>query len=305
MVSDDTEHTCMTAQALIASSGDPAAFATSLARRLRWWLLGLPAGTGMATLKACLKLWLGFPPQRSGVFSAGNGPAMRSAIIGVCHGHDAEAMRDLVRVSTRITHTDPKAEYGALAVALAAHMAAETDGAVAPDDFYDRLCGLLADEGADEFLALIRTAVAGANRRQSTEDFAAGLGLTERVSGYIYHTVPVAVHSWLTHQDDFRAAVVDVIRCGGDTDTTGAIAGAIVGAGVGKDGIPQEWLDGLLEWPRTVAWMETLGNTLAALSTNDTDRRSPSLPPHGILLRNVFFFVLVLIHGFRRLLPPY
>jgi hypothetical protein len=36
MVSDDTEHTCIVAQALIASAGDPDAFQRHLARRLRW-----------------------------------------------------------------------------------------------------------------------------------------------------------------------------------------------------------------------------------------------------------------------------
>src|SRR5688572_8763921 len=50
MVSDDTEHTCMVAQALIAAGGDVAVFRRELARRLRFWLLGLPGGTGMATL---------------------------------------------------------------------------------------------------------------------------------------------------------------------------------------------------------------------------------------------------------------
>ncbi|TVS08433.1 MAG: hypothetical protein EA424_28605 [Planctomycetaceae bacterium] len=44
--------------------------------------LGLPAGVGMATARACLKLWLGFPPKRSGVDSAGNGPAMGKAVLG-------------------------------------------------------------------------------------------------------------------------------------------------------------------------------------------------------------------------------
>src|SRR3954471_18836892 len=80
MASDDTEHACLTAQALITSAGDAERFAGDLARRLRWWFLGLPAGIGRATARACLKLWLGYPPGRSGVFSAGNGPAMRSPI---------------------------------------------------------------------------------------------------------------------------------------------------------------------------------------------------------------------------------
>ena len=82
MVSDDTEHTLFVAQALLAHPNDPVAFQRCLAWKLRLWLLGIPAGIGFATLRAILKLWLGFPPTRSGVHSAGNGPAMRSAIIG-------------------------------------------------------------------------------------------------------------------------------------------------------------------------------------------------------------------------------
>ena len=77
--------------------------------QLRFWLLGLPGGIGYATLKAILKLWLGFKPEHSGIFSAGNGPAMRSAIIGVCYGNDSQKLRELVKASTRLTHTDPKA----------------------------------------------------------------------------------------------------------------------------------------------------------------------------------------------------
>src|SRR5690349_21320078 len=131
LCSDDTEHTCMLAQSLIRTArhadidAQASAFASDLGWRLRFWLLGLPAGIGLATLRAILKLWMGFPPRLSGVFSAGNGPAMRVALLGVCHGNDLPRMRALVRAATRITHTDPKAEHGALAVALAAHFAAD------------------------------------------------------------------------------------------------------------------------------------------------------------------------------------
>src|SRR5689334_13508411 len=121
MVSDDTEHTCLVGQALLRAPDDPDAFARSLAWRLRLWLLGLPAGTGWATLRAVGKLWLGFPPSRRGVGSAGNGPAMRAALLGTCLGHDRDRLRAYVRASTRLTHTDPRAERGAFLVALAAH----------------------------------------------------------------------------------------------------------------------------------------------------------------------------------------
>lgn len=62
-----------------------------------------------------MKLWLGFKPEHSGIFSAGNGPAMRSTIIGVCYSNDSQKLRELVKASTRLTQTDPKAEFGALA----------------------------------------------------------------------------------------------------------------------------------------------------------------------------------------------
>src|SRR5580698_6167600 len=82
MVSDDTEHTLMVAQALLEHPDDPHKFQFALAWKFRWWFLGFPGGVGLATARACIKLWLGFPVGRSAVASAGSGPAMRSAILG-------------------------------------------------------------------------------------------------------------------------------------------------------------------------------------------------------------------------------
>src|SRR5215471_9427316 len=110
MCSDDTEHTFLVAQALLSHPDDPVAFQRCLAWKLRLWLLGLPAGIGLATLKAILKLWLGFPPSRSGVWSAGNGPAMRSAIIGAYFYNDQDKRCAFVSAATHLTHTDPKAK---------------------------------------------------------------------------------------------------------------------------------------------------------------------------------------------------
>lgn len=55
LVSDDTDHACFTALALLAAQGDVDVFGRQLASRLRWWLAGLPAGIGLATLRALLK----------------------------------------------------------------------------------------------------------------------------------------------------------------------------------------------------------------------------------------------------------
>ncbi len=109
MVSDDTEHTCFVAEALLSAKGNPDRFEKHLARSFRHWLLALPPGVGLATLKSIIRLWLGFPPARSGVFSAGNGPSMRSALLGVVYGNRPDVLREFVMRVTRLTHSDPKA----------------------------------------------------------------------------------------------------------------------------------------------------------------------------------------------------
>lgn len=303
LVSDDTEHACMVAQSLIASGDDAERFANELGRRLRLWLLGVPAGIGLATLKASIRLCLGVSPHRSGVFSAGNGPAMRSPLLGIAID-DVEQLRRFVRISTRVTHTDPKAEWGAMAVALAARTASQTSQ-VEPHAFASALRRALDEPGADELHALVdkvaRSVAAGA----CTESFATSLGLQGGVSGYIYHTVPVVLHAWLANPGDFRGAVTAAIRCGGDADTTAAITGGIVGSVTGKDGIPADWLTRLAEWPRTVGWMERLAAALRDARTSSSCAPPPRLPVYGVLSRNLLFASVVLAHGFRRLLPPY
>ena len=308
MCSDDTEHTCMLAQSLIKVAGLGAEeagrrFASDFGWRLRFWMLGLPAGIGLATLRAILKLWIGFPARYSGVFSAGNGPAMRVALIGVCHGDDPSRMKALVRAATRITHTDPKAEHGALAIALAAHLAA-SGAAIAPADYARRLRELLGNEGA-ELCGLVDHVARSVASGETAADFAARNGAKDGVSGYILHTVPAALHAWLASPDDYRRALTTIIRLGGDSDTTAAIVGAIVGARVGKEGIPREWLHDLWEWPRTAAWIERLAGRLARHAGERTNGSAQPLNWPGLAVRNLLFIPLVLAHGFRRLLPPY
>ena len=85
------------------------------------------------------------------------------------------------------------------------------------------------------------TLVLSVEAGEGTQRFAESLDLAGGVTGYMYHTVPVALHAWLTHPDDYRGAVQTAIRCGGDTDTVAAITGAIVGARVGVGGVPEAW----------------------------------------------------------------
>lgn len=303
MVSDDTEHACFTARALILARDDVDAFGRHLAASLRWWFAGLPAGIGLATLRAILKSCLGFPPHASGVFSAGNGPAMRSPIIGVAFANEPDKLSAFVRRSTRLTHTDPKAFHGALAAALAARHAA-TAAKVSADGYLRELGEALAGEAADEFLQLAARAAESAARGEGVADFAASIGSRGGVSGYMLHTVPCVLQAWLRHPEDFAAGLADIIAAGGDTDTAGAIFGAVVGARVGKQGLPVDWLAGIVEWPRSTGWIEELGAALAA-RRQDQPVRVPGYFVPGIPVRNLVFMAVVLSHGFRRLAPPY
>lgn len=306
MVSDDTDHACLTARALLLAGGDAEAFDRTLASSLRCWLAGLPAGVGFATLRAILKSCVGMGPERSGVASAGNGPAMRSAIIGVVWGHAPDVMVEWVRRSTRLTHTDPKALQGAVAVALAAYQAASAP-VTSPDDYLAALARLLG-AGADEFMSLAHRAAESAARGEPVARFAESIGSRRGISGYILHTVPCVLQVYWRFPDDYAAGIEEIVRAGGDTDTAAAILGAIVGARVGKQGIPRHWLSGVTEWPRGMPWIERLGATLAARGQVTQGEKAPACPGYfvpGVPLRNLAFLLVVLAHGFRRLAPPY
>jgi hypothetical protein len=169
-----------------------------------------------------------------------------------------------------------------------------------------RLDRLLPDDDADEFRDLARRALDSARRGESLQQFAMSIGSRKGISGYCYHTVPCVLQAWFRFGDDLVRGLPAVIAAGGDTDTAGAIFGAIVGARVGREGIPGEWLDGIVEWPRTITWLERLGEA-SARSLESTSAPVP-VPKYfwpGILLRNLLFLVVVLGHGLRRLLPPY
>lgn len=293
MTSDDTEHTLLVAESLRRQPDDAQAFARDLAWRLRWWLLAVPAGVGFATLRACLKLWLGFPPDRSGVRSAGNGAAMRSAIIGAWFAGDRAKIESFVRAATLLTHTDSRALTGALAVALCA------ESAVLGRSSAETLALLAAvspeDREWQERLTLLRQ---GLEEGWTLDAYSERIGCSAGITGYVHNTVPVALFAYLKG-GEFRPALEDVLDGGGDTDTVGAIAGALLGCRSGAAALPREWLDGLVEFPRGAEYLRAMAAALAGRSPPPSWRRW-LLP-----FRQLLFTTTVLAHGFRRLAPPW
>jgi ADP-ribosylglycohydrolase len=306
-VSDDTDHSVFVAQSLLAHPRCARRFARRLAWCLRFWLLSLPAGIGLGTLRAIARLWIGIPPGRSGVRSAGNGPAMRVAPIGAFFAAEPERLERYVSAATQLTHVDPRALVGARAVALLAAWCIREELSARPEPA--RFLRVLGDAGDDpEWRAMLDVLSEAVASELAVTEFAASLGLAAGVSGYVYHTVPVVAYAWYRHFGSFERTLASVLDCGGDADTTGAIAGALAGAVVGERGIPADWLRGLRDFPRGRSLLREIADRLVARRRGAGGRGSarpvryfwPALVP-----RNLIFLLVVLLHGLRRLLPPY
>ena len=310
MTSDDAEHACMTAQALLAAPNDEQRFAQSLAWRLRGWFAAMPAAVGWATLRAIIKLWIGFSPEKSGVYSAGNGPAMRAPVIGACFADQPERIVSYVRRSTRMTHTDPRAEEGALAIALAtAHGIRRGPLGISRDELLDEIQHRIRGEELRQAIKQVREHL---SRGSTVAEFAQAFGFAKGVSGYMLHTVPAALYCWLSNPADIKRCVEDIILLGGDADSTGAIVGALAGATAGARAIPDAWVEGINDWPRSIAWIKALGERLAVNfgPEKPLDMKEEMVGPlplfwPAIPVRNMVFLGIVLVHGFRRMMPPY
>lgn len=291
MVSDDTEHAVMTALCLAKHSGNADAFARDLARRLRWWLAGVPAGVGLATARATIKLWLGARPTSSGVISAGNGPLMRAPVIGVWFHNDPQQRKAHVDASTRITHKDPRAVEAARIIAEAAAWSAE--GTNDLDVLWDRIS---TEVEGDEMRSRLQLLKEGLTKGIDVREFADSFGRKRGyVSGFAPDTATVALYAWLRHRGDFRQIITSCITAGGDTDTVAFVAGSLAGIETHHEDFPKEWLAGLRDYPINAA---TLTRDIVS---------HPFLYPNWPLswVRNVTFFLIVLAHAFRRACPPY
>jgi ADP-ribosylglycohydrolase len=223
-VSDDTEQAIMTAEAILEGQGDPVKAAKIFGSKLRGWFWTIPPGVGLSTAKACLKLTVGLP---SGVASAGNGAAMRMAPVGLF----SEDPEELAAALARVSHTDPRGVEGAVAVAFG-------------------VSRLIRGQSCDlSDLPSFQSELGPALRRawdlvQAGTDFdtiSDEIGTT----GYVLHTVPLSFAALWSHPETFLVGLQTVILQGGDADSNGAVAGALLGAHFGVGGIPEELVDRL------------------------------------------------------------
>ncbi len=218
MVSDDTDHACFVAMSLASSGNSPDEFGKQRAKHLRWWLAALPAGIGFGNLRGIVKMWLGYSPANSGVWSTGNGPAMRAPLIGAYFNNDRSLRHATVRVSTRITHRDPKAEQGAKAVAAIAAWATSHFAEPNPHVALQQALSEVEDTQLRQRISYV-----AARLDEPTSEVMTHFNLDSAVTGYVYDTVPAVLDCWARHEGHIEPALQEMIACGGDTDTTGAI----------------------------------------------------------------------------------
>jgi len=189
--------------------------------------------------------------------SLGNGAAMRVAPVAVRFFDDSVLLATQARRSARVTHAHRVGIDGAAVQAAA--IAAALDGD-------DPLAAAVSSARTQE----VRAAIAEARRR--TEDrldadtlAGGGRGIAPTADGSVAAAVVAA-----TRADSFEAAVTVAIRAGGDTDTAGAMTGAIAGARFGKPAIPARWLDALEEGERDRGHVEWLATRLAERAARAT-----------------------------------
>jgi len=234
MWSDDTDHTLHLIDALTLSDGDPERFRKAFSKRLIFWLSTLPPGVGLATLKSIIKQLLGF--RKTGIFSAGNGPAMRAAVVGAIYPDDEKKRKTITRIHTELTHSDPKALEAAEIVAEIAATFARGEINLSLDEF--------TKEHSPEWKQLIKAAQEAVAQKSTIDDVLRSMKIRPEkgVSGYSYHTVPAVVYVGIKNDWDFQRTVAETIALGGDADSTAAIVGALCALHPNAE-IPLEWQD--------------------------------------------------------------
>jgi ADP-ribosylglycohydrolase len=197
-----------------------------------------PGNTCLSALRAMSSL--GEPARND---SKGCGGVMRVAPVGlfVWSLGLSESPQDSVRLGTELaalTHGHPT---GALTGgALALLILALTDGVSLPEALAASKAMLQEEPGSEETLRAIEMAEQLAMSGMPHEDAIARLG-----SGWIAEeALAISIYCALVARN-FRHGVILAVNHDGDSDSTGSIAGNLLGAMYGVKAIPAEWLESL------------------------------------------------------------
>ena len=261
---DDLAQAVELAESLLSGND----LATDFADRMVMWLQDNGKGCGSTTGAAVELLEQGFRPPEAArmVYEwhpiAPNGGLMRCAPVAIIHRNHPDQLVIDSAVSCAVTHYSPICQWSC--IIINAVIASLINGAQ-PD-----LGKIHAASVRDGCPDLAETARADGIPTDILDAVARGERLPEDISwllcdhGLIGHTLLAAqVGLWAAETPlGFEEALMASVSAGGDADTNGAVAGAVLGARYGMGRIPQRWLDCVPQQQR----IEGLADDLLALN---------------------------------------
>jgi len=190
--------------------------------------------------------------------SLGNGAAMRIVPLGL-FVYDSPDIYDQACASACVTHSHPIGMDGAAVQAFAVSQAVKLDPQqeFPLEHFIEALIGIAKTPEVRGKMELVRQLLADG----MPPDMAAQeIGRTVAV----HESMPFAVYSFLRHVRSFDDCLFCAIMNGGDRDTLGAMAGAISGAYLGIDAVPEYWQQKL----ENLQYIQKLASVLEDMSAS-------------------------------------
>jgi ADP-ribosyl-[dinitrogen reductase] hydrolase len=226
-----------------------------------------PRGWGGTTIAGFTKISAGvawWNSARAG--GAGNGTPMKIAPIGVMLGlgliDDFEAVSAIINIS-RMSHGDPRP---AVAGILQARMIA--DGIRGGWPMLRQRSLHTLEEEAEALDRTFGSPPPGIGFMIRTGRLSVGecwgnaavkrLGRDVGTGCFVIHSFPFVCGALRVMGDDPRACLEEIVNLGGDADTTGAMAGAVLGAAHGMSAFPAAWRKPLEGYARLVKLADSL-----------------------------------------------
>lgn len=177
--------------------------------------------------------------------SKGCGTVMRVAPIGLYLDNEITAGKIAAEVSA-LTHGHPLGIIPSYVFASMINLIVNKDMDIL-NSLNQSIDGLLTNynifnkNDIDLFIELMNKAI-----KLSSTDISDIDAIKELGEGWVAEeALAIAVYSCLKYSDNFENAVVCAINHDGDSDSTGSIAGNIIGAYLGEDAIPSYYLENL------------------------------------------------------------
>ncbi len=199
--------------------------------------------------------------------SFGNGAAMRAPAVGLFYAGRLDELAEAARASAKVTHAHPVGIEGAVLLATATALALRGNGAS------DILILEKAAAGCETEAFSSRLALAAswlrAGESPSAKEVARRLGNGVAAGESCVTSLYAALR--FLHRP-FDEMMPFIVRCGGDVDSIGAMAGAVWGAARGVSSLPAEHLGRLEERERIERLSRVLYARAASAPTPPVDR---------------------------------